>query len=366
MFFINLSEYMYGVIENIVSDIVRATIKNPKETAFMMKFMLSAKKANAKRIRYENEGKHIPPFLIASITGSCNLFCKGCYARANASCGENKDRKQLSDRKWDDIFLQAESLGISFIILAGGEPMVRKEVIMHAAAHKNIIFPIFTNGTMIDDSDYKLLGANRNLIPVLSIEGDKEQTDDRRGKGTYDIIMNAMDTLNAKGLLFGASVTVTTENIHHVTEDTFIQDLYQKGCKIIFFIEYVPVDQSTAYLAPGNAEREILSEKQIYLREKYNNMLFLSFPGDEKQTGGCLAAGRGFFHINVDGSAEPCPFSPYSDTNVNDCTLMEVLSSPLFNKLADSGMLLGEHDGGCLLFERENEVKSMLRHKEKA
>lgn len=44
-------------------------------------------------------------------------------------------------------------------------------------------------------------------------------------------------------------------------------------------------------------------------------MVFLSFSGDEKYVGGCLAAGRGFFHINANGEVEPCPFSPYSDVN---------------------------------------------------
>ena len=46
-----------------------------------------------------------------------------------------------------------------------------------------------------------------------------------------------------------------------------------------------------------------------------------------------MAAGRGFFHINSHGSAEPCPFSPYSDTNVRDTSLRQALQSPLFTAL---------------------------------
>lgn len=89
-------------------------------------------------------------------------------------------------------------------------------------------------------------------------------------------------------------------------------------------------------------------------------MVFLSFPGDEKYAGGCLAAERGFFHINANGSAEPCPFSSHSDVNLKECSLREALKSPLFRKLKDSGMLLGDHDGGCLLFEKEEVVKGLL------
>ena len=51
-----------------------------------------------------------------------------------------------------DIFTQSEELGIEFILLAGGEPFIRKDVLLQAGNHSNIIFPIFTNGRKIDES----------------------------------------------------------------------------------------------------------------------------------------------------------------------------------------------------------------------
>ena len=75
-------------------------------------------------------------------------------------------------------------------------------------------------------------------------------------------------------------------------------------------------------------------------------MVFVSFPGDEKSSGGCVAAGRGFFHINSHGGAEPCPFSPYSDINVRDTSLKEALNSGLFRALRENGHLLEDHAGG--------------------
>ena len=89
-------------------------------------------------------------------------------------------------------------------------------------------------------------------------------------------------------------------------------------------------------------------------------MMFLSFPGDEKFMGGCLAAGRGFFHINPQGEAEACPFSPYSDRNLKEHSLLEVLRSPFFAKLREAELVGGEHTGGCALFERDDEVRKLL------
>lgn len=357
----NLSDYMSDGIQNIIKGIVKASLKNPRETAFIIKYGLSIKEANKRRERLESEGENVPPFLISSITSNCNLFCKGCYARANKSCGEGLEKKQMSAERWEDIFKEARELGISFILLAGGEPLMRKDVLERAAQIKEIMFPVFTNGTMFKEEYLELFDKNRNLVPMLSIEGDMEQTDLRRGKGAYAVLMNVMDNLKQKGILYGASVTVTTENVNAVTDKKFIEKLYQKGCRAVIFIEYVPVTEATKHLAPRDHEREILEGEQEKLRGQYEDAIFISFPGDEKYSGGCLAAGRGFFHINVDGSAEPCPFSPFSDTNLKDCTLREALKSPLFKKLKDMEMLLGEHDGGCLLFQKEDEVKALLK-----
>jgi MoaA/NifB/PqqE/SkfB family radical SAM enzyme len=129
----------------------------------------------------------------------------------------------------------------------------------------------------------------------------------------------------------------------------------------LFFIEFVPVD-GNANLAPSDEERELLMEEIADLREKHPEMLFMSFPGDEKSTGGCLAAGRGFFHINYHGGAEPCPASPYSDINVRDATILEVLDSGFFKSLREDGILTEDHDGGCVLFEHKKEVESLLNH----
>lgn len=108
---------------------------------------------------------------------------------------------------------------------------MRRDFIEKASRVKEIMFPIFTNGTMFDEDYMKLLDKNRNLVPILSIEGDKNQTDTRRGPGTYDILMDVMNKLNAKGILYGVSVTVTTENILTVTSKYFLTTYMIKAVK---------------------------------------------------------------------------------------------------------------------------------------
>lgn len=356
----DIQKYLSEGVEIILKDAMRATLKNHKESLYLLKFSRHARKANRIRQSYDRKGKNIPAFLIASITSSCNLHCTGCYSRASDACSDEAPTNQLSDSQWEDIFRQAREVGISFIVLAGGEPMMRKDVIAKASEYPEILFPIFTNGTLIDDDFLKLFDDCRNLVPVLSIEGDEEITDSRRGKGVYARLVESMKRMKGKNIVFGASLTFTRENVESLLSREYIDELHDMGCKAVFFIEYVPMNNESIEIAPGDSERELLFERIDQLRKDYSDMIFLSFPGDEKTSDGCLAAGRGFFHINSHGGAEPCPASPYSDTNVCDSSLIEALDSNLFKSLRDGGILMDDHEGGCVLFEHKDDVEKIL------
>ena len=356
----DIQEYMTKGVERVVADAIKATLKNPKESAFMLGFAAASTKASKKRKKAEKEGEHIPPFLIASITSKCNLHCAGCYSRCNHATVDAEPVSQLTDEEWLRIFDEADEMGISFILLAGGEPMLRRGVIEAAGKKKNILFPVFTNGTFMDERYFNLFDASRNLIPIMSIEGKKELTDTRRGSGVYDRLIQNMDELHRRGLIYGASVTVTKENIHEVTSDSFLSELSDRGCKAVIFVEFVPVTDESRDLAPEDKEREFLKAEIDRLRKESPQMVYISFPGDEKSSGGCVAAGRGFFHINSHGGAEPCPFSPYSDINVKNTSLREAMHSPLFMALQSNDILLDDHDGGCVLYEKRELVEQLL------
>lgn len=356
----DIQEYMTKGVERVVADSIKATLVDPRESAFILKFAAASKAASKKRKKAEEAGEHRPPFLIASITSKCNLHCAGCYSRCNHATEDSEPVKQLTTEEWAKVFEEADDLGISFILLAGGEPMIRRDVIEAAGKKPGILFPIFTNGTFMDEKYFELMDKCRNLIPIMSIEGEQEVTDARRGTGIYERLISNMDELHKRGLILGASITVTTQNINEVTSDSFLKKLSDRGCKSVIFVEFVPVTDDSTELAPGDKEREYLKGEIARLREEHPEMVYISFPGDEKSSGGCVAAGRGFFHINSHGGAEPCPFSPYSDINVRDTSLRDAMNSRLFRELRDGGYLLEVHPGGCTLYERRDDVERIM------
>jgi len=356
----DLQAYLANGVEEVVTSALRATLKDPRESAFLLKFAAATRLASKKRKDAEDQGEHIPSYLIASITSQCNLHCAGCYSRCNHATVDEAPVRQLTSEEWLRIFREADELGISFILLAGGEPLLRQDIIEAAGEMPNILFPIFTNGTFMGQHYFALFDRCRNLIPIMSIEGAREVTDARRGSGVYDRLIRNMDELHKRGLIFGASVTVTTRNIREVASDIFLKTLSDRGCKAVIFVEFVPVTEEGKELAPGDAEREYLASEIARLRAEHPEMVYISFPGDEKSSGGCVAAGRGFFHINSHGGAEPCPFSPYSDVNIRDTSLREAMHSPLFTALRSGDILLDDHDGGCVLYEKRELVEALL------
>jgi len=362
----DLQDYLSRSVERIVKDALRATREDPAETKFLLSFAAAASRAAGRRRQLESSGEHIPPFLIASITDACNLNCAGCYAHAlkdfsQAPQDAGKTRVPMTTGEWDRIFEEAEELGISFVFLVGGEPLLNREVIETAGRHKDLLFPIITNGLLINDAYLELFDRCRNLLPVISIEGEQITTDERRGSGVYQKIEEQMGRLSNLNIPFGASVTITTENLREATGQGFAEKLADRGCRMLLYIEYVATSAQDAALEPGEAERALMDLRLDALRQSREDMVILAFPGDEKAFGGCLAAGRGFFHISACGNAEPCPFAPFSDRNLKENTLCEALQSDLFAALDARDMLQEDHSGGCALSHKGAEIQALMK-----
>ena len=133
------------------------------------------------------EGSACTPFLIASITSVCNLHCAGCYARESGACHDGASPNKLVAGEWGRIFREAEKAGIGFVLLAGGEPLERRDVLISAAEHKNIIFPVFTNGTLLNREYITLFNKNAILYRFSALK--RRKRDGRKARtGVYDKI----------------------------------------------------------------------------------------------------------------------------------------------------------------------------------
>ncbi len=299
---------------------------------------------------------HVPPLLIISITNRCNFSCTGCYNTPRLTT--NGETAELSNDEIITLLSQARDLGISLVFFSGGEPLTRPNLFSVASGFPDILFTVFTNGTLIDDERAELFRHYPHIVPVLSIEGDKEETDLRRGAGSFAAVTNAYALLEKRGILFGASITITRDNFDTVTAPSFVGNIASYGCRLFFYIEYVPTKEGTLHLILTQEQRA----KLITLMPLYDRQFkaaFTAFPGDEERFGGCLAAGRGFVHVNASGDVEPCPFAPYADLNIRHVPLRQALSSDFLATIRQEHTKLTETEGGCALWANREWVKSL-------
>jgi MoaA/NifB/PqqE/SkfB family radical SAM enzyme len=249
-------------------------------------------------------------------------------------------------------------------MLAGGEPFLRSEILDITADFPRLIFPIFTNGTLLDDSMLSKIRQQKNVIPVISLEGYENDTDSRRGEGVYQRLLTLMGLMKNKGLFYGTSITVTRSNLSTVTGGEFVRGLISSGCRVIFYVEYVPFKAGTEDWVLSEEQKSDLKGIMLNLRKSYP-AIFIAFPEDEAEYGGCLSSGRGFVHISPCGDLEPCPFSPYSDVNLKDTSLKDALKSELLEKIRLNKNLLDETKGGCALWENREWVASLIKKQDR-
>jgi len=212
---------------------------------------------------------------------------------------------------------------------------------------------------LLDGELIMKLKAQRNTVPVLSIEGTQAQTDARRGRGVHERLQEKMRELKAAGVFFSLSFTVTRQNFDVVTHPGFLRSAVAAGCKLFFFVAYTPVKPGTDEWVITDAQRRDMKVMLASFRREHP-AIFIGLPWDEEEQGGCLAAGRGFVHISASGDLEPCPFAPYSDANVRKVPLRQALASPFLSAMRENHESFTETEGGCALWKNREQVKALL------
>lgn len=303
---------------------------NPKCKNILVRdlFVNAIFKESSHSREYADKTGFTPPwFLLLSPTMRCNLNCLGCSTRRYA-----KD-DDLPIPVMDRLLKEAREMGIHFIVTQGGEMFVYEEMLDLYKKHKDMYFQVYTNGTLIDKKMAKIIAKLGNVAPMISIEGFKETTDRRRGKGVFDKAMQAMDFLRQEGCFFGVSVTQTRLNTDEILQNTFFDMLIDKGCFVIWFFQFLPIGKDPdinlmATPQQRNALRlkveEIRNNRPIFIGDFWNDGHFL---------GGCIAAGRRYLHINNRGDVEPCGFVHFAVDNIKNKTLKEALNSEFFRFL---------------------------------
>lgn len=302
---------------------------------------------------------NVPWLILMDPTSACNLHCTGCWA------AEYGSRLNLTFEEMDHVIEQGKELGIYFYMFTGGEPLVRKsDLIRLCEKHDDCAFLAYTNGTLLDEAFCREMVRVGNLYLAISLEGFEDVNDLRRGKGVFEKVMNAMELLKKHGLIFGASICYTSKNTEVITCDEFVDLMVEKGCRYALYFHYMPVGNEAATdLLPTMEQRTYMRSRVRELRNMTNGkgIFTMDFQNDGEYTGGCIAGGRNYFHINANGDAEPCVFIHYSGANIRTHSLLEILKQPLFMAYRDNQPFNDNHLRPCPMLENPEILERIVR-----
>lgn len=306
-------------------------------------------------------------FFVISPTMSCNLRCKGCYA------AEYDKKNDLPYEIIDRIFSEAKQMGIYFITVSGGEPFTRKDLLDLFQKHSDIYFQVFTNGTLIDKNLAQKLAELGNVAPVISIEGFEKETDERRGKGVFKKICEAMDNLKEAGVIFGYSTMPTQNNWKILLEDRYYQFLERKGALFGWFFQYIPVGREPNPALMITPRQRVEINKKVHQIRKSMPLFAVDFWTDGPYVHGCLAGGRdggGYFHINVYGDIEPCVFAQFAQDNIKEIYnrgghLWDALNSEFFCEIRKGQPWNPDHRMPCMIIDNPQCLRKVVKENKK-
>jgi MoaA/NifB/PqqE/SkfB family radical SAM enzyme len=324
---------------------------DPALRLFVLQTMFRQRRADRLRRGWKKKGVRVPPFISISVTRRTHP--------------ESEDERtslpepEMSAEELHDTIADASEIGVSIILIAGGEPLLRPEILDITARFPEVIFPLLTGGLLVDERTMRHFKKQRNVVPVVDLRDYRPGSEEPRGQEIYEHAQELMRSMAGERLFFGTSLMLTRLSFGTLMEESFIHGLMEAGSRLFFFVEHVSREEDVETLTLTPEQRRVRAER---LASSWSNLpaLFVTFPGEMSSYGGCLAAGRGFVHVSPEGHVQPCPFSPFSDVSLREMPLLEALQSEFLRRIREQESRLERSSQECALWTNRDWLRSLL------
>jgi len=333
-----------------------------------------------------------------NLTQRCNLECAHCYMSATAGADTRGELTTAECRRvMDEI---AEVNPNIFLILTGGEPLLRRDIwdLAAYAADKRFTTVFGTNGVLLREREAKLMREHRVLGASISLDSTDPKKHDafRHLPNAWDGAVRATRVLADEGLDFSLHMSVTDWNVEEVP--AMIDLARDLGAKVLNFfflvrtgrgrdltdIDAAAYERILTYLAhaqgvgggppsfvqrlfgrapstpPAAAEvfedpwsTPVARADGLLIRAKcaphFRRILWQLNPSSpllRNYAHGSCPAGKYYCRITPDGDVTPCPYMPVAAGNLRRHSFAELWrTAPVFDDLRDPS--LGGRCGRC-------------------
>ena len=210
------------------------------------------------------------------LTARCNFNCKMCYIHSSKGIDAEKE---LSAEKWIGIAEEAKSLGSLYVLLTGGEPLLRSDFaeIYTAICNMGMVVYLNTNASLITEELFDLFEKYPPFRVNVSLYGASEETyRSLCGTKHFRTVVNNIRRLKSMGINVYLTCSITRYNKDDLFEIQKLAD--DLGCHLKAASYLYPpsrkcdpeIGSNLARLSPLEAaEKKIEFEKIHYDEETF-------------------------------------------------------------------------------------------------
>ncbi len=283
-----------------------------------------------------------PELVSWNVTNRCNLACDHCYLGA----GERAEA-ELSFQEGRLLIDQLVDAGTHMLILTGGEPLMRRDIVGLAAyaSSRGLLVVLGTNGMLLSPGKVRELKAAGVAGAGISLDSLRpEKHDGFRGvQGAWKGAVAGIRNCVAQDLPVLLQMTVLPWNRGEVLE---MMDFAQREGVTgftLYFLVCTGRGERLSDITPsqyGEALALLVEAQRRYPAMMVRARCAPQIGQMASQQGsalvgnaGCLAA-RQYCRITPDGDVTPCPYLPLKAGNVRERPLRDIWrDSPLFQRL---------------------------------
>jgi len=150
--------------------------------------------------------EHRLEYLFFEVTRRCNLSCLHC----GSDCSRELTMKEMTLETWISLMDYVKIKYDPFIVITGGEPLVREDLGEFTAELKKrkLRWGMVTNGMALDQKTFDLLRDNGLSSMTISLDGSRaHHTHIRRHPQSYNNAIKALRILGSSNLEYKDAVT---------------------------------------------------------------------------------------------------------------------------------------------------------------
>jgi radical SAM protein with 4Fe4S-binding SPASM domain len=245
------------------------------------------------------------------VSSRCNFRCRYCYADCGAPAKEETQR-YLTSQENRRIIDKITDHGFPEIVFTGGEPLLNKDVFDMAeyAKEKGLFVGLLTNGSLIKNHDVEKF-KTFNYVKISLDSMREEENDYLRGRGSYRLIVDAIDLLRSNNIDVHIGTVLTRINRDSLKD--LINGLYNTyNIKRHTIANFAPLGMGKTCAGDLACTPEEARENETLILEtkmKLSKKDFHSVLQDNALPEGrrvCCGMGNSEIFINERGNVYPC------------------------------------------------------------